>query len=85
MGAAVGLPAASLCINRRLYQIANVQAVTIGRAEVSLQRSPSSVRKPHPLAQKSRAILIDTLICVLFPLIYVTLRTFLSNSLTCAI
>lgn len=44
MGAAVGLPAASLCINRRLYQIANVQAVTIGRAEVSLQHFPSLVR-----------------------------------------
>lgn len=33
IGAAVGIPAASLCINRRLYHIASVQAVTITRAE----------------------------------------------------
>ena len=34
MGASVGLPAASLCINRRLYLIASVQTVTVTRAEV---------------------------------------------------
>ncbi|KAF8884494.1 fungal pheromone STE3G-protein-coupled receptor [Infundibulicybe gibba] len=56
MGASVGLPAASLCINRRLYIIANVRAVSITRAE------------------KSRAVLVDALICVLFPLIYIALQ-----------
>jgi pheromone a factor receptor len=35
MAASVGIPAASLCINRRLYQIASVKAVTISAAEVS--------------------------------------------------
>ncbi|RDB18294.1 Pheromone B alpha 3 receptor [Hypsizygus marmoreus] len=54
MGASVGLPAASLCINRRLYSIASVRAVNVTRAE------------------KSRAILIDSLICVLFPILYIT-------------
>ncbi|KAF8055252.1 pheromone receptor Rcb2 B44 [Lyophyllum atratum] len=56
LGASVGLPAASLCINRRLYHIASVQSVSIGRAE------------------KRRAILIDTLICILFPMIFVAVQ-----------
>lgn len=34
MGASVGLPAASLCINRRLYCISSAQAVSITRADV---------------------------------------------------
>ena len=33
IGASFGIPAASLCINRRLYQIASVKSVTITRAE----------------------------------------------------
>lgn len=56
LGSSVGIPAASLCINRRLYKIAKVQAVTVTRAE------------------KRRAVLIDTLICVLFPAIFVALQ-----------
>ncbi|EGO28760.1 hypothetical protein SERLADRAFT_434660 [Serpula lacrymans var. lacrymans S7.9] len=56
LGASVGIPAASLCINRRLYQISRVHAVTVTRSE------------------KRRAILIDTLICVLFPLIFIALQ-----------
>ena len=35
MASTVGIPAASLCINRRLYSIANVKSVSIGPAEVS--------------------------------------------------
>ncbi|KAJ7732209.1 pheromone A receptor-domain-containing protein [Mycena maculata] len=56
MGASVGLPAASLCINRRLYHIASVRCVVITKAE------------------KRRAVLIDSLICGLFPAIYVALQ-----------
>ncbi|KAJ7436171.1 pheromone A receptor-domain-containing protein [Mycena galericulata] len=56
MGASVGLPAASLCINRRLYHIASVRTVTITKAE------------------KRRAVLIDSLICGLFPAVYVALQ-----------
>ncbi|KAH7911855.1 pheromone A receptor-domain-containing protein [Hygrophoropsis aurantiaca] len=56
LGASVGIPAASLCINRRLYQIAKVHAVTVTRAE------------------KRRAILVDTLICVLFPMVFIALQ-----------
>ncbi|KAJ7661859.1 pheromone A receptor-domain-containing protein [Mycena rosella] len=53
MGASVGLPAASLCINRRLYHIASVRDVVVTAAE------------------KRRAVLIDSLICGLFPAVYV--------------
>ncbi|KAF9526208.1 fungal pheromone STE3G-protein-coupled receptor [Crepidotus variabilis] len=56
MAASVGVPASSLCINRRLYHIANVQKINLGRSE------------------KTRAIVIDSLICVLFPLFFVALQ-----------
>ncbi|OJA20279.1 mating type pheromone receptor 2 [Rhizopogon vesiculosus] len=56
LGASVGIPAASLCINRRLYYIAKVHAVTVTKAE------------------KRRAILVDTLICVLFPMVFLALQ-----------
>ena len=36
IGAAVGIPASSLCIMRRLYSISKIQAVATTRAEVSL-------------------------------------------------
>ncbi|CCM02274.1 uncharacterized protein FIBRA_04359 [Fibroporia radiculosa] len=55
IGASVGIPAASLCINRRLYLIARVQAVSITTAE------------------KKRAIFIDSIFCVLFPIICMVL------------
>lgn len=56
LGSSVGIPAASLCINRRLYKIAKVQAVTVTRAE------------------KRHAVFIDTLICVLFPAVFIALQ-----------
>ncbi|KAF7291077.1 Pheromone receptor [Mycena kentingensis (nom. inval.)] len=55
-GTSVGIPAASLCINRRLYQIARVQAVSITAQE------------------KRRAILVDALICVVFPLVFIAMQ-----------
>ncbi|KAK7680870.1 hypothetical protein QCA50_016180 [Cerrena zonata] len=55
IGVSIGIPAASLCINRRLYKIARVSAVTISRAE------------------KRRAVIIDTLICIVFPCICMAL------------
>ncbi|KAJ7101739.1 pheromone A receptor-domain-containing protein [Mycena epipterygia] len=57
MATSVGIPAASLCINHCLYQIASVRAVTITQAN-------------------RRAALIETLICVLCPLVYVALDDF---------
>lgn len=36
MGASVGLPAASLCINRRLYHIITARAASISKNEVSM-------------------------------------------------
>ncbi|TFY56929.1 hypothetical protein EVJ58_g7331 [Rhodofomes roseus] len=51
IGASVGIPAASFCINRRLYLIARMGAATVTRAE------------------KRRAVLVDTLICVFLPIL----------------
>ncbi|KAF8218915.1 pheromone receptor [Tricholoma matsutake] len=56
MGASVGLPASSLCIQRRLYQITSVRTVRI---------SPE---------QKRRAVLIDSALCLLFPILFVALQ-----------
>ncbi|KAJ7759876.1 pheromone A receptor-domain-containing protein [Mycena metata] len=56
LAASVGIPAASLCINRRLYQIARAKPDTI------------------TAAQKRRAVLADSLVCILFPLVYVALQ-----------
>ncbi|KAK0199269.1 pheromone receptor Rcb2 B44 [Desarmillaria ectypa] len=56
MAASVAIPASTLCINRRLYQIASVRAVSVTRAE------------------KRRAILIDSLFCVLLPVIFTALQ-----------
>ncbi|KAF8890814.1 putative fungal pheromoneG-protein-coupled receptor [Gymnopilus junonius] len=61
MAASVGIPASSLCINRRLYHIASLQAASITPAEASR-------------LLKRRSILIDSLICLLFPLLYVALQ-----------
>ncbi|KAF9555106.1 fungal pheromone STE3G-protein-coupled receptor [Agrocybe pediades] len=56
MGASVGIPAASLCIHRRLYQIACIRTAPISYAE------------------KRRGIIIDAIICVLVPIIYIALQ-----------
>ncbi|EJF59104.1 STE3-domain-containing protein [Dichomitus squalens LYAD-421 SS1] len=55
IAASVGIPAAAMCINQRLYSIARAQAVMITKAE------------------KGRAVIVDTLICVLFPVIIAAL------------
>ena len=36
IGAGIGIPAASLCINRRLYKIATCRTATITHAQVSI-------------------------------------------------
>jgi pheromone a factor receptor len=75
MGSSVGLPAASLCINRRLYHIASVQSVSITRSDVCIDILVSLILTETSLdSQKLRAILIDSLICVVFPLVFVALR-----------
>ncbi|KAJ7085489.1 fungal pheromone STE3G-protein-coupled receptor, partial [Mycena belliarum] len=56
MAASVGIPAASLCITRRLYHIASVKTVPISKAD------------------KRRAALVDALICVFFPLVYLAFQ-----------
>ncbi|KAK6984782.1 pheromone receptor STE3.3.1, partial [Favolaschia claudopus] len=57
MGASVGIPAATLCINRRLYQIASTNG--------SLSSNKAELR---------RSVLIDGLLCVFFPLVYIALQ-----------
>lgn len=72
IGASVGIPAASLCINRRLYKIARMHAVAVTRSEV--RRLLLVVRNLLTITlQKRRAILIDSLICVAFPLVCIAL------------
>ncbi|KAL1664284.1 fungal pheromone STE3G-protein-coupled receptor [Schizophyllum commune] len=56
MGTTVGLPASSLCILRRLYNITKVQAVSVSQSE------------------KRRAVLVDCLICALFPIVFIALQ-----------
>ncbi|KAJ3568207.1 hypothetical protein NP233_g5865 [Leucocoprinus birnbaumii] len=56
MGASVGVPASSLCINRQLYRIMTSSTTSI---------SPN---------EKKRRCIIDSLICVLLPLIYIALQ-----------
>ncbi|KAF9789562.1 fungal pheromone STE3G-protein-coupled receptor [Thelephora terrestris] len=51
LAASAGIPAASMCIIRRLYNISKIQAVATTHAE------------------KRRVVLVDTLICVLFPIL----------------
>lgn len=76
IAASVGIPAASMCINQRLYNISRVQAVMVTRAEVSPASAAVLYRKLIRRSQKQRAVLIDTLICVLFPIIVVALCEF---------
>ncbi|KAF8870067.1 fungal pheromone STE3G-protein-coupled receptor [Gymnopilus junonius] len=56
MAASVGIPASSLCINRRLYRIASIHSAPVTQAE------------------KRRSVLIDSLICLLFPVVFVALQ-----------
>ncbi|KAJ7643029.1 fungal pheromone STE3G-protein-coupled receptor, partial [Mycena polygramma] len=58
MAVSVGLPAASLCINRRLYTIARMPP------------SDAAVSKSN----KRRAILVDSFISGLFPALYILLQ-----------
>jgi pheromone a factor receptor len=73
-GSSVGIPAASLCIMRRLYSIAKVQAVILTPATVSDAFCSSAIS--NETLKKRRAIIIDTLICVLFPLVFIALREY---------
>ncbi|KAJ3515951.1 hypothetical protein NMY22_g14317 [Coprinellus aureogranulatus] len=56
MGVSIAIPAASLCINRRLYKIARIQVVSTSDID------------------KRRAVVVDTLLCVVLPLIYIALQ-----------
>ncbi|KAH9856255.1 STE3-domain-containing protein [Lenzites betulinus] len=55
IAASVGIPAAAMRINQRLFRISRAQAVMVTRSE------------------KRRAVIIDSLICVLFPLLIAAL------------
>ena len=68
LGAAVGIPASSLCIMRRLHSITKIQAVSMTLAEV--RRTPRVSFNMLTVQQKQRAVIIDSCICILFPIIY---------------
>ncbi|KZP27852.1 pheromone receptor [Athelia psychrophila] len=61
LGAAVGIPAASACIMRRLYSISCLHSVAVTRAE------------------KRRVVIVDTLACVLFPLLFIVIQFFVQS------
>jgi pheromone a factor receptor len=56
VGLIVAVPACLLCINRRLYKIATLNAVMVTRAE------------------KRRGTIVDLLICLGIPIIFMILR-----------
>ncbi|TFK87807.1 fungal pheromone STE3G-protein-coupled receptor [Polyporus arcularius HHB13444] len=56
IAASVGIPAASLSINRRLYLISRCRAATV------------------TIRDKRRAIFVDSMICLVFPLIYLVME-----------
>ncbi|KAJ7251228.1 pheromone A receptor-domain-containing protein [Mycena rebaudengoi] len=56
MATSVGMPSSSFCINRCLYNIANIRTISVSKAE------------------KRRSVVIDSLICGLFPIVYTALQ-----------
>ena len=61
-----------MCINQRLYSLARVQAVMVTRAEVSIVIA-CYICMLLTWYQKRRAVMVDTLICVLLPVIVAAL------------
>jgi len=79
VGFSVALPCASLCINRRLFQIATVSQVMSTRAEVRI--SPTQQKSiPNFFLQKLRAVFIDIAIGVGIPILIMALRRLKSKS-----
>lgn len=74
LASSVGLPAASLCINRRLYQIASAKAIAMGHAEVRLTSLTDSIDPEITAACRNRAQ---------FLLTHFSVFCFLSYSLHC--
>jgi pheromone a factor receptor len=74
VGAAVAIPAASLCINRRLYHIACVKSVTHSRAEVRSRYFASHSVNNIPRRQRRRAIMVDLAIGIGLPVLEMILR-----------
>ncbi|KAJ7293830.1 pheromone A receptor-domain-containing protein [Mycena rebaudengoi] len=56
MAASMSLPSSSFCINRCLYNIANIRTISVSKAE------------------KRCSVVIDSLICGLFPIVYTALQ-----------
>lgn len=54
MGAAVGIPASSLCIMRRLHSITKIQAVGLTHAEVCRTLSSSALKCAHSFVETTR-------------------------------
>jgi hypothetical protein len=81
IGIAVALPAASLCINRRLYKIASLQFVSMTREQVCR----ICVCASHSLdmnSQKQRDAFVDLCIGLGIPIVQMALRAFLARYLS---
>lgn len=78
IGMSIGIPTASLCINRRLYHISSVRTVTTSKADVSPAMMPRCTKKVflrvYCCLQKRRAILVDLGIGLGIPVIYMIFR-----------
>lgn len=75
IGAGIGIPAASLCINRRLFRISRMNTANITRQEVRLLTSMNP-HKSHFLVafQRLRAVYEDIAIAIGFPVLVMILR-----------
>jgi pheromone a factor receptor len=71
------IPAASLCINRRLYHIASISSVTQTRSDVSPLWPPKVLFLS--MAQKRRGIIIDLLIGVGIPILGMIVCVYISG------
>ena len=80
LAAAFGIPASALCIMRRLHSISRVHSVATTHAEASPPVPMPDSRSLTRIIQKRRAVLIDTIICVLFPMIQLVLGSLFLGS-----
>lgn len=75
LGAGVGIPASSLCINRRLYNIASVRVVSVTRQDVSNIQTANRYDRLYR-TQKRREVITDICIAIGIPVLVMVLRKF---------
>ncbi|KAF7353383.1 Pheromone receptor Rcb2 B44 [Mycena sanguinolenta] len=74
MGASVGIPAASMCISRRLYEIMRLPPTDkVSKAQVNLTLLVNGCTALS-MHQHRRAIIFDSIVCGLLPTVYILLQ-----------